>query len=145
MQKIPNKTITIILIHHNYFFTGLFFDRILIAKYFLVFYNSFTMKKVIFLLFIGAMIGYVMKSNNVIPKNIEQMLPTQFQSHKEVAGVSTSALPKDFSIIQKELDKLPVSAIATSSPEGQALIHWLQKLPKDQLKAICQNRCGAIQ
>ena|SRR5579859_7162311 len=103
------------------------------------------MKKIIFLLLIGAVVGYFITSNNsLVLSKVQQLLPAQLQSGKSVEGASTSAIPKDFSLIQRELAKLPVSIIATSSPQIQTIIHLLQKMPKNQIKIVCQNVCSSI-
>jgi len=83
-----------------------------------------------------------MQPNFFVLGNVLRVLPVS--TNKTVQGASTSALPKDFSAIQKELSKLPLSEIATSSPQIQKIIHDLQTLPREQAKIICQNLCGNI-
>ena len=99
------------------------------------------MKKVFLLLIIGGIIGYIMQSHLFLLNNVFHIASSQNQN---VKGASTSALPKDFSLIQQELAKLSVSQIATSSPQIQTIIHLLQKMPKEQIKAVCQNVCNGI-
>jgi len=101
------------------------------------------MKKVIFLLLIGAVVGYLITSNTIKVPFIPTVKPTQ--SSQQIEGASTSATQKDFSVTEKAVTSLSFSDIATSSPKIQGLIHLLQKLPKDQAKVICENVCKSIQ
>lgn len=105
------------------------------------------MKKIIFLLVLGGVIGYLVTTqNSLILSKVNQYSPVKFQvADKSVQGASTSATAKDLTLIQQGLAKLSVSDIATSSPKVQSLIHLLQKLPKEQIKMVCQNVCNGIQ
>src|SRR5438045_752504 len=102
------------------------------------------MKKVLFLLILGAVVGYVATTQNaLILAKIQQYSPVKIPLiDQQVAGASTSALPKDFSIVQKELSKLTSPEIATASPQMKTIIHLLQKLPKGQIRMVCQNVCN---
>lgn len=101
------------------------------------------MKKILFLLVLGAVIGYLIKSSTIsLPFGSPVV---QKETSQQVAGASTSATKSDFSVIEKAVKGLSISDIATSSPKIQNLIHLLQKLPKDQAKVVCENVCKSIQ
>ena len=106
------------------------------------------MKQVVFLLLIGVAVGYLVHSNLFsISKSLHAQIPQIpeiAQNVQNVQGVSTSALPKDFGFIQKEIANLPVTQISTASPQIQSIIHLLQKMPKGQIKMVCQNVCNGI-
>jgi hypothetical protein len=78
------------------------------------------MKKVIFLLLIGVIIGYYVKMNNVIPQNIAQFIPAAPQ--KAVAGASTSLVANNMGAIQKQAGNLPMLTSLTSSPQVQMIL-----------------------
>lgn len=86
------------------------------------------MKKVIFLLLIGAVIGYYVKMNNVIPQNIAQFIPASPQ--KAVAGASTSLLTKNMGSVQKQAGSIPVLGSITSSPQVQMVIQFGKNILK---------------
>lgn len=99
------------------------------------------MKHIFILLILGAVIGYFMQSKLFVLGNALHIIP--IQSNKNVQGASSSALP-NFAAIEKALSKLPVSDIASSSPQIQNVIHMLQKMPSTQIKMVCQNVCNGI-
>lgn len=98
------------------------------------------MRKMLLFLFIGTVFGYWIKVNNVLPQPVQQILPSQLQPRQDVKGISTGRSDA-VSGLEKELEKIPVSSIASSSPQGRALIDWFQKLPVDQMKLLCRDKC----
>lgn len=104
------------------------------------------MKKVFFLLLLGAIIGYVgTTQNSLILAKVQQYSPVKLPfANKSVQGVSTTAFPNGFSLVQNEMAKLSSSDIATASPQLKTIIQLLQKLPKGQIKMVCQNVCNGI-
>lgn len=86
------------------------------------------MKKVIFLLLIGAIIGYYVKMNNVIPQNIAQFIPATPQ--KAVAGASTSLITKNIGTVQKQAGNISVVSSVISSPQVQMVMQFVTHLLK---------------
>ncbi|HSW96697.1 MAG TPA: hypothetical protein VLF89_02635 [Candidatus Saccharimonadales bacterium] len=104
------------------------------------------MKKVFFLLILGAVIGYfVTNQQQFVLAKVQQYSPVKIPFvDQQVAGASTSAIPKNFSLVQQELAKLNSAEIATASPQMKTIINLLQKLPKGQIRMVCQNVCNGI-
>src|SRR5579883_1690661 len=101
------------------------------------------MKQIFFLLLLGAVIGYfVTAHNDLVLAQIQKYSPVKIPLiEKSVEGASTKALPQG---VQQALTNLPVADIATASPQLQSLIHVLQKMPKGQIKMVCENVCNGI-
>ncbi len=103
------------------------------------------MKKVFLLLILGAVIGYLVTAQQpFLLAKVQQYSPVKIPFvEQQVAGASTSAIP-NFSLVQKELSKLNNAEIATASPQMKTIINLLQKLPKGQIRMVCQNVCNGI-
>lgn len=104
------------------------------------------MKQVLFLLILGAIIGYfVTTQQQLLLAKVDEYSPVKIPFvQQQVAGASTSAMPKNFGIVQQELAKLNKADIATASPQLKTLVSLLQKLPKGQIKMVCENVCNGI-
>ncbi len=86
------------------------------------------MKRIFFSLIIGIIAGYWIKANNIGLNNVQQVFSGKTQ--QAVKGAHISSVSVNFSEIQKAVQTLPISDIATSSPQVQTLINLLQKYQK---------------
>lgn len=96
------------------------------------------MKRYFVLILLGVLVGVGWNMRSVL-------LVNQSQLQKNVKGASINpGLEKNLGSIQQQINNLPFSDIASSSPQIQKILKDMQglaKYPLGEAKAICETMC----